>query len=54
MHEVPEAKPAILLAWADSSDDLAAIKAAGQVLDLDLELVWFRFPFTASKDCYGT
>ena len=31
MHEVPEAKPAILLAWADNSDDLAAIKAAGQV-----------------------
>ena len=33
VHEVPEAKPAILLAWADSSADLAAIKAAGQVLD---------------------
>ena len=31
VHEVPEAKPAILLAWADNSDDLAAIKAAGQV-----------------------
>jgi len=30
VHEVPEAKPAILLAWADNSDDLAAIKAAGQ------------------------
>merc|ERR1712110_11103 len=30
VHEVPEAKPAILLAWADSSADLAAIKAAGQ------------------------
>lgn len=31
VHEVPEAKPAILLAWADNSDDLAAIKTAGQV-----------------------
>jgi len=30
VHEVPEAKPAILLAWADNSADLAAIKAAGQ------------------------
>ena len=34
MHEVPEAKPAILLAWADNSADLAAIKAAGQVTEL--------------------
>ena len=34
MHEVPEAKPAILLAWADNSEDLAAIKAAGQVTEL--------------------
>ena len=34
MHEVPEAKPAILLAWADNSADLAAIKGAGQVTEL--------------------
>ena len=39
MHEVPEAKPAILLAWADNSDDLAAIKAAGQVPNLVPTLV---------------
>ena len=34
VHEVPEAKPAILLAWADNSADLAAIKTAGQVTEL--------------------
>ena len=39
VHEVPEAKPAILLAWADNSDDLAAIKAAGQVPNLVPTLV---------------
>ena len=32
VYKVPEAKPAILLAWADTSKDLAALKAAGQVL----------------------
>ena len=30
VHETPETLPAILLAWADSSSDLQAIKAAGQ------------------------
>ena len=32
MYKAPETEPAILLAWADTSDDLAALKAAGQVL----------------------
>merc|ERR1711887_363382 len=30
LHETPEALPAILLAWADSSSDLEAIKTAAQ------------------------
>ena len=32
MYKAPETEPAILLARADTSDDLAALKAAGQVL----------------------
>ena len=32
VYKAPETEPAILLAWADTSDDLAALKAAGQVL----------------------
>ena len=30
IHETPETLPAILLAWADSTSDLEAIKAAAQ------------------------
>ena len=32
MYKAPETEPAILLARADTSNDLAALKAAGQVL----------------------
>ena len=47
VYKAPETEPAILLAWADTSDDLAALKAAGQVLKaLAGQGPWLRVPWS--------